>query len=229
MSTTILFAGLFLISLFAGWEIGGATGNVVAVKNNPPAAAPPQPSQPSSGVSLSLTGEEPILGDEDAKITIVEFSDFQCPFCQRAANGAVAEFQRSEVFKSGEVNLAFKHFPLESIHPEARPSAIASYCADKQGKFWEYHDLLFANQRALNEANYKAWAEQLGLNMNEFNDCFGSAEANNYVSADLTAATTAGGRGTPYFVVYNSENGKTAPVSGAVPFSNLQAAIQQVQ
>ncbi len=230
MSTTILFAALFVISLFAGWEIGGETNSNVVV--NEKAAAPSQPSRPSqppSGVKIALTGKEPVLGDENAKITIVEFSDFQCPFCARAASGSLSDFKKSSYFENGEVNLAYKHFPLESIHPNARPAAIASYCAHQQGKFWEFHDLLFANQGSLSSSNYAKWAEQLGLDMDKFNSCVSSSEANSYVSSDLSAATAAGGRGTPYFVVYNKENGKTAPVSGAVPFANLEAAIKQVQ
>lgn len=101
------------------------------------------------GLNANLDSSYPVLGDKNAGITVLEFSDFQCPFCSRANSGVVAGLKSSDMFKNGEVNLAFIHFPLESIHPAARPAAIASYCAQKQGKFWEYHDLIFANQGKL--------------------------------------------------------------------------------
>lgn len=228
MTTTFLFAALFAISLAAGWGNDSCpTGQVVANNNG----VQPTAEQPTNNPTLNpgIVDSDPVLGDANAKITVVEYSDFQCPFCERAATGTVAGLKNSQMFKDGEVNFIYKHFPLESIHPEARPSAIASVCAQEQGKFWEYHDILFENQNSLNNQNYIKWAGDLGLNTEEFTSCLSSAEANNKVSADLTAATNAGGRGTPYFIVVNNDNGKTTAVSGAVPYANLEAAINQVK
>ena len=229
MTTTIVFALLFVLSLSLGWGANcDATGKTIDGTNNQPAAAAPTPT-PTPTINVKKLSNDPIRGSEDAKITVFEFSDFQCPFCARANEGVVAGFEASEMYKNGEVNLLFRNFPLESIHPNARPAAIAGVCAKEQGKFWELHDKMFANQGSLSTENYKLWANELGLDMDEFNSCLTSSEANSKVSADLTSATTAGGRGTPYFVVLNTENGKTASVSGAVPYAQLEAAINSVK
>lgn len=226
MTTTFVFAALFVISLFAGWEVGGATGNVVAEQPTNPTA---DNVEETAGINVQVTDSDPILGSENAKITVIEFSDFQCPFCSRANTNTVGGLKQSEEFKAGEVNLVFKHFPLESIHPQARPAAIASVCAQEQGKFYEFHDLLFANQGSLENDNYLKWAGELGLDTAAFTTCLSSSEANAKVTADLQAATKAGGKGTPYFVVINNENGKTASMSGARPYTDLAATIAQVQ
>ena len=217
---TFVFAGLFVISLFSGgFNFGGGnnlptpTGNVVA---------------PTGDIKVSITNADPLLGDKNAKIKIVEFSDFQCPFCERAATGAIAEFKNSDYFKNGEVALVYKHFPLNSIHPSAQKAAEASVCAQNQGKFWEYHDLLFANQQSLDIASLKSYAKQLGLNQAKFDSCLDGGEAVAKVKKDLAEASSAGGQGTPYFVLIN-EKGETQAVSGAVPFSQFEAAIQSLQ
>ena len=185
---------------------------------------------PSTGsqVNVQIEDNDPVLGDPDAPVSVVEFSDFECPFCGRAYFDAVADLKQSSYFTNGEVNFIYKHFPLTSIHPRAQPSAEASLCADEQGMFWEYHDMLFENQASLDDASLKSYASQLGLDTNEFNDCLDSGEYGGEVSKELAQATAAGGRGTPYFVVINTETGDTQAVSGAVPFANLEAAINAV-
>ena len=220
---TFLFAGLFIISLFTG-GFANFTGNVVAPTNP---TNPTQPTQPTD-IRVSIDSDDPILGNADAPISIIEFSDFQCPFCARAATGALAEFKQSSYFKDGDVNLVYKHFPLNSIHPYAQKSAEASVCASKQGKFWEYHDLLFTNQQALDTVSLKKYAGQLGLNQANFDKCLDSGEGASKVSKDLASASAAGGQGTPYFVLVN-EDGDTVPVSGAVPFANFDVAIKSLQ
>ena len=212
-----VFAGLFIVSLFGGFGDGGGgieppTGDVIAPGN----------------VRITIADDDPVLGDEDAPISIVEFSDFQCPFCARAASGAVADFKNSDYFKNGEVNLVFKQFPLNSIHPQAQKAAEASECAHDQGKFWEYHDLLFLNQQALDIVSLKAYALQLGLDQATFDSCLDSGAKTESVNADTAAAAAAGGRGTPYFVIVN-EDGDTQAVSGAVPWANFEAAITSLQ
>jgi protein-disulfide isomerase len=227
-TATFVLLGLFVLSLFTGGfgfnnDTAGPTGNVVA-----PTPAPTREA-PVGNIKVSITDADPVLGDKDAGITIVEFSDFQCPFCSRAADGAVAEFKQSDYFKNGEVNLVYKHFPLNSIHPQAQKAAEASECANKQGKFWEYHDVLFANQQSLDIPSLKQYAQQVGLNTGTFDKCLENNEARSKVSQDLTEASSAGGRGTPYFVVVNNENKNTQAVSGAVPFAQIESAIQALQ
>ncbi|MFQ5531593.1 MAG: DsbA family protein, partial [Candidatus Nanoarchaeia archaeon] len=160
---TFVFAALFLISIFGGgFSFGNGSGGTGTGRAVAPSAAPPSaPSQggaPAGNIRVPITDEDPILGNPDATISIVEFSDFQCPFCQRAHTGALTDFKNSNYFSNGEVNLVYKHFPLNSIHPQAQKAAEASECANRQGKFWEYHDLLFANQQSLDVNSLKSYA-----------------------------------------------------------------------
>jgi protein-disulfide isomerase len=218
---TGLFALLFVISLFTGgFGIGGdSTGAVVDSGNE-------QEEEPQ--IKVQVSDSDPVLGNPDAKISMVEFSDFQCPFCQRAVTGPLADFEESDYFKNGEVNLIFKHLPLNSIHPFAQKAAEAAECANRQGMFWEYHDLLFENQNALDVDSLKQYAVQLGLDAEEFNSCLDNDEARSKVLQDLAQASAAGARGTPYFVIVNHENGKIGAVSGAVPWEQFEAAIASI-
>ncbi len=221
---TFIFAGLFVISLFTGGfsglfsKVGTPTGGTVVNIDD----------TPTGNIKLNIEKNDPVLGSKDAKISIVEFSDFQCPFCARAFTGALADFKNSDYFKKGEVNLIYKHFPLNSIHPYAQKAAEASECANRQGKFWEYHDLLFINQQSLDVTNLKSYADQLKLDTTKFNKCLDSGEATAEVNKETSEATAAGGRGTPYFVLINKD-GETTTVSGAVPFANFEAAIKSLQ
>jgi|TARA_B100001971_G_C18251734_1_gene578792 protein-disulfide isomerase len=215
---TFVFAALWLFGMYGG-------ANVV----NDPTVVPPTVQNPPTGnIKVTIDNSDPILGDKDADITIVEFSDFQCPFCERAANGAVAEFKQSSYFKNGDVRLAFKHLPLNSIHPQAQKAAEASACAQDQGKFWEMHDAIFANQRALSIDNLKSYAGQIGLNQGKFDSCLDGGKKAGKVANDMKQAGEAGGKGTPYFVLIN-EDGKTTTVSGAQPWVNFEAAIKSLQ
>jgi protein-disulfide isomerase len=217
---TFLFLGLFLLSI-TGNLSGGGSGSSGGI------APSPVPS-PSGAVKVSISDADPILGDSKAGISIVEFSDFQCPFCGRVATGALTDLKQSDYFKNGEVNLVYKHFPLNSIHPDAQKAAEASDCAYKQGKFWEYHDLLFANQQSLDTTSLKSYATQLGLNTGDFDSCLDSGDSTAKVNSDTQEAAAAGGRGTPYFVLINEE-GDTQIVSGAVPWTSFEAAISALQ
>jgi len=222
--STFVFAGLFIISLFTGGFGLSRNGNDITgqVVN--------QPTAPSGGaagnIKVTIDKEDPVLGDSKAPITIVEFSDFQCPFCGRAATGAIAELKNNEI-KDGKVKLIYKDFPLNSIHPFAQKAAEAAECANEQGKFWEYHDTLFENQQALAITDLKKYAEDISLETEKFNGCLDSGKYTKEVNADLSAATSAGGQGTPYFVVIG-KNGKTQVVSGAQPYANFQSAIATV-
>lgn len=222
-TATFVFAALFIIALLTGgFGIGGSTtGNVV---NNGDVQAP----GPSADIKVNIGSGDPILGNKDAPIKIVEFSDFQCPFCERAYSGAVAGIKSSEAFKNGDVAIVFKHFPLNSIHPYAQKAAEAAECANKQGKFWEYHNMLFENQQALDIPSLKNYASKLGLDTGKFNKCLDGGEATAKVNKDSQEAQAAGGQGTPYFVLINKK-GDTQAVSGAVPYANFEAAISSLK
>ena len=163
--------------------------------------------------------DDPSIGDENAPITIVEFSDFQCPFCNRGAE--VINQIKDKYVESGVVRIVFRDFPL-GFHPEAKPSAIAAECANDQGKFWEYHDLLFENQADLSADMYLTWAEDLELDMDTFKECLVDEENAAEVDADLAAGQEYGVSGTPAFFI----NGKL--ISGAQPFSVFEQEIEGI-
>ena len=222
--TTFLFAALFVIALFwsplSSWGTNSGSGSNQPINptvNNPP----------TGNLKVVIDDNDPVFGDKNAPITIVEYSDFQCPFCERAYSGAIASFKQSDYFKSGKVNLVYKHFPLNSIHPFAQKAAEAAECANRQGKFWEYHNMLFENQQSLDVASLKSYATKVGLDTTKFNKCLDSGEAKDEVDKESQQAQAAGGQGTPYFVLINKA-GKTQAVSGAVPYSQFESAIQSL-
>jgi protein-disulfide isomerase len=167
------------------------------------AAAPP----PRTDVKVALRSDDPAVGPAGAKVTVVEFSDFQCPFCSRAVP-AVKELEQAF---GKEVRVVWKHLPL-GFHPNAMPAALAAEAAREQGKFWEMHDKLFANQQALSEASYDQYAAELKLDLPRFKAARQAPETRKRVEADLAAATAAGVSGTPTFVV----NGEVVVGSSAL-------------
>jgi protein-disulfide isomerase len=136
-------------------------------------------------------------GSKTPTVTVVEYSDFECPSC-KAAEPSVESF----ILKNQEngVRLVYKHFPLEGQHPQARLAAIASVCAGNEGKFWEYHDILFANSPKLAKSDLLSYANQLNLSSN-FESCLSSASAASKVDADTSEAMSAGLKATPSFIV----------------------------
>ena len=224
-STFVLLAIVVVLAVFLIMSNGNPTGGAVGIPSNPSPSPSAGGVQGGGGAVSATVGNAAILGDENAPITIIEYSDFQCPFCARFQSQTLPQL-KSEYIDSGIVNLAYKHFPLDSIHPNARPAAIASECVRDQGgdeAFFEYHDLIFDNQQSLSEPNLKKWAQDLGFNIDS---CLDSREFESQVSSDLSEATAAGGRGTPYFVILNNENGQGTPLSGAQPFSAFQQIIE---
>lgn len=139
----------------------------------------------------------PSRGPSEAPVTIVEFSDFQCPFC---ANAGPVLKQVLDAYRD-QVRVVYRDFPIDAIHPQARKAAEAARCADEQGKFWEYHDKLFTNQQALGADGLKRYAEKLGLDTNAFAVCLDSAKFKAAVENDRRDAEKAGVSGTPTFFV----------------------------
>lgn len=164
-------------------------------------AAPPRPTGPDPTRAYNLpVGKSPSRGPEDAPITIVEFSDYQCPFCARS-EPLIQEFVAAY---PSQTRVVFKHFPLTSIHPQAMPAALAATAAQKQGKFWQMHELLFANQRALGSEQLTQYAKQIGLDLAKFEADMQSDEVKSAVRDDMQLAQRVGIRGTPTIFV----NGK---------------------
>ncbi len=163
----------------------------------------------------SIIAQSPTKGATLGKTVLVEFSDFQCPYCA-AASGTVKQFVDQH---KDQVTLVYKHFPLTSIHDQALPAAKAAWAAQAQGKFWDYHDALFANQKSLGESLYSQIAKNLGLDLNRFNRDRSSAAADRSIAADLQIAETLGLNGTPFFVM----NGRA--FSGAVDLATLEETL----
>ncbi len=164
----------------------------------------------------ALIGDSPVMGAADRKIVMLVFSDFQCPFCA-TANKGVKEFMTKHKDK---VTLVYKHFPLTQLHPEALPAARAAWAANKQGKFWEYHDALFANQAKLGEAFYLETATSLKLDTTKFNS--DRKAADNFIVQDFQLGRKIGIDGTPTFIM----NGEV--VTGAASLADLEKALAQV-
>ncbi len=160
--------------------------------------------QPLSAEAQAQIGaaDAPSFGPADAKVTIVEFSDFECPYCSRAANVAN---QIKEKYGQ-QVRFVFRQFPL-SFHANAQGAAEASLAAHAQGKFWEYHDKLFANQRQLDRASLEGYAQDVGLNMGKFKAELDSKQHEARVKGDLEMGEEAAVQGTPSMFI----NGKRIP------------------
>ncbi len=153
-------------------------------------------------------------GKADAPIQIVEFSDFQCPYCSRV-NPAIDRVKKAY---GDKVSVAFRHFPLP-MHAEAGKGSEASQCAGQQDKFWEYHDLLFANQRAMKDEDLKGYAAELGLDAAAFSSCLDSSKFAKAVEEDKKAGAAVGVAGTPAFFI----NGQF--LNGARPFEDFKGII----
>lgn len=190
---------------------GAATG-----ATNPVAAAPV--------VNVSAD-DDPALGRDGAKVVMIEFSDFQCPFCRKFWRESFGQIKQNYI-DTGKVKFVYRDFPLTSLHPSSEVSAEAGSCANEQGKFWEMHDKIFVEQEKLGQgtvqfssADLKKWAGEIGLNSRQFNSCLDTGKYKSEVEKDLSDGTTAGVQGTPTFFV----NGKVIP--GAVPYATIKQTI----
>ena len=166
---------------------------------------------------IALAETDPALGGAEAPVTIVEFSDFQCPFCQRVAP-TLKQVQKTY---GDKVRIVWKDFPLTQIHPEAFKAGEAAHCAGEQGKFWEYHDRLFANQQALQADSLKKYAADLGLDTAKFNACVDSAKYGDRVREGVAQGSRLGVNSTPTLYV----NGRM--LSGAQPYEIISAVIDE--
>lgn len=188
--------------------------NVAANNNN----ADPSANQPPAGPVPEVTKADHIRGKADAKVTIIEYSDYQCPFCQKH------EKTMQQIAKDfpNDVRIIYRHFPLSSIHPFAQKASEASECASAQGKFWEMHDQLFIlgeSASGLTIDGMKKIAADLKLDTGKFNNCLDKGEMANVVNQMYQDGATAGVSGTPA----NFVNGQL--LEGALPYDQFKQAI----
>lgn len=231
-SKTLFYTGLFLgvactlIVVMAYMLFGGLSAtSAKAVANNPSAAAQPPATgdnylPPAGPVADVDPSSDHIAGSDNPAVVLIEYSDFECPFCSRhlpSIKQALADFPN-------DVQLVYRHYPLTQIHPSAQKAAEASECvADLAGEdaFWEFHDKVFAAQDAgLSVAVFKQIAGEMGLDQGKFDTCLDSGEKAPIVADDVASGNDAGVQGTPATFV----NGSL--ISGAVPYATLKSAIE---
>jgi protein-disulfide isomerase len=169
--------------------------------------------------------DDPGLGDPDATVKIVEFSDFQCFYCRRFYNQTLSQLKENYIDK-GLVYFVYRDFPLSDIHPDAQKASEASECADEQGKFWEMHDMIYDGQNELGSGtvdipleSLKSYAVELGLDADTFNECLDSGKYEDEVAADQKAGLSYGASATPSFFI----NGQI--VVGAQSYETLAEII----
>jgi protein-disulfide isomerase len=166
----------------------------------------------TASVLAAAAQEGPSSGDAAAAVTVVEFSDFECPYCRAAQQTVKRVMERWP----GKVRLVFKHFPLDQ-HPNAATAARAAVCADRQGRFWELHDRIFEHTGSLTQEFLRSAANNAGLDIDNFDNCMRSTEVMDHIRKDMTLGRMAGVSGTPSFFV----NGEA--VAGAAA---LEAAVE---
>lgn len=177
--------------------------------------------------ATNLLDDDPVLGNPDATVTIVEFSDFQCPFCRRFWKETLSQI-KNEYLATGKAKFVYRDFPLSQIHPGAVPGAEGAECARAQGKFWEMHDAIFEEQEKQGSGtiqftadDVKKWAGKIGLDTTTFNQCLDSGTYKQEVEKDLADGSAAGVTGTPATFI----NGRL--ISGAQPFTAFKAVIEE--
>jgi protein-disulfide isomerase len=203
---------------------------VKEINSKPAAQVVQQPTQPSAPTLVMVSlDDDPVLGSKDAPVTIVEFSDFQCPFCSRFYHDTLSQIEQNYI-ETGKVKIVYRDYPL-SFHQNAKAAHIASECADEQNKFWSYHDVLFEKQTqwqslAADAATqeFLAYAEELGLEKDSFESCLGSSQAEQEVTKDFTDGSRYGTTGTPTFFIGNEKDG-FVKIVGAQPYATFASAI----
>ena len=179
--------------------------------------------QENTGSASPEVGNAPTLGDENAPVTIVEYSDYECPFCAKFFNESLASV-KSQYINTGKVKLVYKDFPLTNIHLQAQKAAEAARCVREElgdDAYWRMHDIIFERQDLLGVSSYKQWARELGANGGSFDNCLDSGRYAEAVENDLNEGVALGVTGTPTFFINGTK------VVGAQPFEQIKAVIEQ--
>ncbi len=222
--STLTFVVVAIVFLVVGFGIGKfttPTGNVAAG-----GTLPTNNGNTGTGAPIRFTvdaGDAPFIGNENAPVTIIEFSDYECPFCSRFYTDTEKQL-RTEYVDTGKVKLVYKDFPLSSLHPSAQKAAEAARCAGEQGKYWEMHDMLFEKQQewaSLGVSKTKDYAASLSLDATAFGSCLDSGKYASAVQKDFNEGSSLGVSGTPTFFVNGFE------VVGAQPYVIFKQMIEQ--
>lgn len=185
-----------------------------------------RPRTPPAPRSVDLDDDE-VMGASDANVAIVEFSDYQCPYCRRYFQQTFPQIKENYI-DTGKVQYIFRDFPLEQIHKEAVPAAVAANCSGLQGKYWEMHSALFSHQGRFTTETFTVLAQALELDSDAFQTCLQDPSHKQEVNEDLVYGQSVGVRGTPHFFVGRVDGGKLVDVkvlSGAQPFPSFQNII----
>lgn len=224
---------IFVLAAVVVFVVGAALGGMfvkiqylegkMGTTPTPSAAAPNAPTAPTApqNIDVKVTSDDPVLGNANAKLMVVEFADYQCPFCERFYTDTLSQIKKDYV-DTGKVKFVFKN--LAFLGKESTDAANAAMCAKEQNKFWEYHDYLFTHQQGENQGAFapdklKGFAATLGLNTTKFNTCLDDQKYNAQVTADQAEASKNGFNSTPSVAI-----GST-PVVGAQPYAQFKAAI----
>ena len=214
---SILLVCVFVLGLVSGFLIWGGSTSAAANTVADSGQTLPTPAQQVTRYPVE-EGGNPSIGPADAPITIIEFSDYQCPYCQKWEE---AVFQRLLDDYPTQVRIVYRDFPLNSIHPEAAPAANAANCAGEQDSYWQYHDKLFSYELNLGKDAFLQYARELNLDMTSFTACLESDRYAAEVTADLEYAVGLGVQSTPTFFI----NGLY--MVGAQPYETFKKLIDQ--
>lgn len=236
ISALILSVGLFVSLNRLGSQLSGGVnvvGNNAANAGTDTGNTVDNPGEAPAAANGSTTiDDDAVKGNKDeAKVAIVEFSDYECPFCKRFHNQTLSQLM-DEYVDSNKAIFVYRDLPLDALHPNARNAALAAECAGDEGdgKYFEYHDKVFTTEDVLSEDKLKSIAGEIGLDTGKFNDCFDNNKYAEEIQNDESAASAVGINGTPGFIVgtLNDDGSVTGEViSGAVPFADFKTAIEK--
>lgn len=226
--TALIIAAFLLGSLITKvqyLERSGSSVDTVSAPSSPQAAAPNQPQAPNPGQKQNVdSGHLPVLGNKNAKVAIVAFEDFRCPFCDRFTKETLSQLKKDYI-DTGKATFSYRHFQF--LGDASVVAGNAAECANEQGKFWEMHDYLYANQPPESDTSMYTTdkltqiAGKLGINTTQFQSCLDSKKYDKNVSDDLAAGQKAGVNGTPTTFI----NGVS--IVGAVPYTQIKAEIDK--
>lgn len=210
---------LTIINLGFTLSLAKKIGNTGAAPTPTPTPTP----TPSADTRIKASvDDDAVMGSASAKVTIIEFSDYQCPYCGRFYSQTLPQIEDNYI-KTGKVKLVFRDFPL-SFHENAQKAAEAAECSGEQGKYYEMHNKLYANQGALAVDNLKQYAKDLGLDTAKFNDCLDTGKMAAETAKDFKDGQAYGISGTPSFLIGNDKNGYTKLV-GAQPYDSFKTVL----